>query len=141
MRAVPAETLMNDPQMEREGEIEVVVERERVILRWIWVCFVVRRKKELLQAKGVEEGVTAGRKEIMGDQKTLWGAMLPLIETTSFRIPFLTLKNSHNTSSLFIKQSLSLLCQQPLLRHTISHLKNFKRKKSKRIIRSALPLN
>jgi hypothetical protein len=35
MRAVPAETLMNDPQMEREGEIEVVVEIEGVILRWI----------------------------------------------------------------------------------------------------------
>jgi len=32
----------------------------------------VRRKKELWQAKGVEEGVTAGSKEIMGDQKTLW---------------------------------------------------------------------
>jgi len=26
---------MNDPQMEREGEIEVVVEIEGVILRWI----------------------------------------------------------------------------------------------------------
>jgi hypothetical protein len=35
MRAVPAETLMNDPQMEREGEIEVVVEIEGVILRRI----------------------------------------------------------------------------------------------------------
>lgn len=110
MRAVPAETLMNDPQIESEGEIEVVVEREGVILRWIWVCFVVRRKKELLQAKGVEESVTAGRKEIMGDQKTLCGAMLPLIETTSFRIPFLTLKNSHNSSSLFNKQEAVLCC-------------------------------
>lgn len=35
VRAVPAETLMNDPQIESEGEIEVVVEREGVILRWI----------------------------------------------------------------------------------------------------------